>query len=482
MISKEQIKLIDKIITAEMIRDKTPGLCLGIVKDNELIYSSSFGAKDLIKQEPVTTDTLFILASVTKNFIAMGILKLYELKKLDLTDPITKYLPLDDFEKFENTKRITIHHLLSHSSGIPNIADGLNINQLSVDYNLGFSAPSIPLASWDDVFRLTNSVAEFITDEPGSKFYYNNLGYSLLVKIIENVSNMSVSEFLKKNIFEPLEMPETDFATSLMVQNEKLTKFYIDNKDKKQINIESNKNDRGDIWFGPGGLISSVNQLAKYMIMLFNKGVYKGKRIASEENISLAFTQHFIEQFPYEEFYNFYGNYGQTGYGYGFVIQNDFVGKKLVHHSGSSLGASTWFAMIPEEKLGVIVLCNKHPSPRMFAHAILMIVLGVDPYEHFPILKIRKMYRPLEGKYETFNGLNKVQVENIGNVLVMTSSMTEQKIQLIPNFEFTLGRKIFPFYIQSPIGGNTPIVFEIKDDNTIILNIERDHFIKKSLL
>ena len=128
MISKDQIKLIEKMITAEMIREGTPGLSIGIVKENELIYTATFGSSNLTKRTPVSQNTLFVLASVTKSFIGMGILKLSELNKLKLDDPIAKYLPLDDFEHSELAKTITIHHLLTHSSGIPNISDGLNSN------------------------------------------------------------------------------------------------------------------------------------------------------------------------------------------------------------------------------------------------------------------------------------------------------------------------------------------------------------------
>ena len=482
MISKDQIKLIEKMITAEMIREGTPGLSIGIVKENELIYTATFGSSNLTKRTPVSQNTLFVLASVTKSFIGMGILKLSELNKLKLDDPIAKYLPLDDFEHSELAKTITIHHLLTHSSGIPNISDGLNMQQLLLDYNFEDPVPSVPFASWDDVFRLVNSVADSLIDPPGKKFYYNNLGYSLLVKIIEEVSGSTISEFMKKNIFEPLEMLETDFGTFEMFKNENLTEFYVDNKDGKQIQIKPDDRYTGDLWFGPGGLISSVPQLANYMIMLFNKGTFKGKRIISEENISRSFTQHFVETFPYEEFYNFYGQYGQTGYGYGFVIQKDFFGRTLVHHSGSSLGASSWFAMLPEQKLGVIILCNKHPSPRMFAHAVLMVMLNINPYQKFPILKLRSILSKLEGKYETFNGLNKLKVSNMNNIITITFMPSKEKIRLIALKSFEENDKQFPFYVQTPIGGKKPIVFEKSENNNVWLHIERNKYRKLSKL
>lgn len=481
MISKEQIKLIEKMIIAEMVRESTPGLSLGIVQDDKLIYTASFGTSNVQKHTPVNSDTLFILASVTKSFIAMGILKLYELKKLDLHDPITKYLPLDDFKSSEVGKEITIHHLLSHSSGIPNIADGLNYQQIVLDYGLEDPAPSIPFASWEDVYRLLNGVADALVDKPGTKLYYNNLGYSLLARIISVVSNSSLSDFMTKNIFEPLEMFETDFGTEAMMNNPKLTEFYIDNKGGKQVHINHDDRESGEIWFGPGGLISSVNQLANYMIMLFNKGKFKGKQIISEESYNLATTQHYIERFPYEEFFNFYGKYGQTGYGYGFVIQNDFFRSKIIHHSGSSLGASTWFAMLPEKKIGAIVLCNKHPSPRMFAHAILLVMMGLNPYDNFPVLKLRKTYEQLEGKYKTINGLRKLEVENSkGNIVNLIFRPDNIKISLIPNAEHEINDKQFPFYIQSPIGGKQPIVFEKDTMGNIWLHIERDKFKKQN--
>ena len=479
MVSKEQIKLIEKMIIAEMIKEGTPGLSMGIVENEKLVYTASFGSSNLQKRTPVTSDTLFVLASVTKSFIGMGILKLYEMKKLDLGDPITKYLPLDDLKSSEVGKNITIHHLLSHTSGIPNISDGLNIQQLALDYGFEDPAPSVPFTSWDDIYRLVNGVADQLTDKPGSKFYYNNLGYTLLAKIISVVSSVSLSEFMKKNIFEPLEMNESDFGTEEMLKNEKLTEFYIDNKEGRQVHIRPTDRDTGDSWYGPGGLISSVPQLANYMTMLFNKGNFKGKQIISEANLNLAQTQHFIESFPYEEFFNWYGQYGQTGYGYGWVIQNNFFGTKLIHHSGSSLGASTWFATLPEKKIGVIVLCNKHPSPRMFAHAILRGMLGLDPYDNFAILKLRKIFKQLEGKYETFNGLNKLEIKNSkNNVLSITFTPDNEMLSLIPNADFGLSDNRYPFYVQSVIGAKKPIVFEKLNSGKIVLNIERNHFIK----
>ena len=476
MISKDQIKQIEKMITTEMIKEGTPGLSMGIVKADKLIYTASFGSSDLSKRTPVSQDTLFVLASVTKSFIGMAILKLFEMNKLSLEDPIAKYLPLDDFEHSDLAKSITIHHLLTHSSGIPNISDGLNMQQLLLDYDFEDPVPNVPFASWNDVFRLVNSVADSLVDPPGTKFYNNNLGYSLLVKIIEEVSRSTISEFMKKNIFDPLEMFDTDFGTVEMFKNELLTEFYIDNKNGKQLHIKPGDRYTGELWFGPGGLISSVPQLANYMIMLFNKGIFKGKRIISEENISRSFTQHFVEAFPYEEFYNFYGQYGQTGYGYGFVIQKDFFGRTLIHHSGSSLGASSWFAMIPEQKLGVIMLCNKHPSPRMFTHAVLMVMLNINPYQNFLILKLRSILSKLEGKYETFNGLSKVEVTNSNNVLTITFMPSKEKIRLIPSKGLGENDKQLPFYVQTPIGGKKPIVFEKSENNIVWLHIERNKY------
>ena len=197
MISKEKCKTIEKMLVSEMVRENTPGLSISMVNDHEVLYSAAFGSSNLAKHLPVTTNTLFVLASVTKSFIVMAILKLYELKKLDLFDPITKYLPLDELEHSPFGNSITLHHLLTHTSGIPNISDGLNIQQLALDYDFEDPVPSVPFASWNDVFRLVNSYAALITDPPGTKFYYNNLGYTLLAKIIEVVSGNTLNEFMQ---------------------------------------------------------------------------------------------------------------------------------------------------------------------------------------------------------------------------------------------------------------------------------------------
>ena len=283
---------------------------------------------------------------------------------------------------------------------------------------------------------------------------------------------------MQRTIFEPLEMFETGFVNEGILTKTNMTEFYIDNKSGKQIQIKSSDRNTGEFWLGPGGLVSSVTNVANYMIMLLNKGMFKDKQILSYEVLGLAFKEYFVEQFPYEEYFNFYGKNGQTSYGYGFFIQNDFFGYTLVHHSGSSIGASSWIALIPEQNIGVIILCNKHPSPRIFVHAILMLLLDINPYDHFPLLKIRTMYDNLEGKYETFNGLNKLEIKNTNNILTVNLSPSNEQLVLTPYKDFELTDKQLPFFVQTSVGGKKPFVFEIDKEGKIWLNIERNKYQK----
>src|SRR5262245_24890966 len=178
----------------ELFRDYSgtvPGAAVIVIDHGKVLYQKAYGLADLKKKIPCTTHTDFRLASVTKQFTAMSILMLAQQKKLSLDDSITKYFP----EFPEYGKPITIRHMLSHRSGLPDYEDLIP------------NGTTIPLSDRNALNLLRTQTRGYFP--AGSEFRYSNSGYCLLSVIVEKVSGMPFSQFLKANIFQPLGMTHT---------------------------------------------------------------------------------------------------------------------------------------------------------------------------------------------------------------------------------------------------------------------------------
>ena len=174
-------------------------------------------------------------------------------------------------------------------------------------------------------------------------------------------------------------------------------------------------------------------------------------------------TQQFVESYPNTSFTAFYGDYGKTGYGYGFVVNEDFFGTKLIQHSGSYSGASAWFAILPEKQIGVVMLSNKHPSPRMFAQAILIELLGLSAKDNFHVLRLRNHLEKFTGTYQSYKNIDQIKVSNHGGQLYVKFSTDGSNIPIIPK---TDEKEPFDYYIPTDTGGKMPFRFKATEKNT----------------
>jgi CubicO group peptidase (beta-lactamase class C family) len=468
-IDDKVISEIEKLISEGMVKYNTPGLALAIVHDNDTVYVRGFGSAS--KNIEANENTVFNIASITKSFVALAIMQLAEQGRIDIGDPISNYFPL---ELGFDDEPILIHHLLSHSSGIPNLDDNLYSKD---DYaNFGITdIPNIPYSSWNDYFRHINGAKEFVTEKPGKRFYYLNTGYTLLGRLIEITSNMSLSDYIKENIFEPLHMNRSTLSVDDLQKMENVAQpyLYMD----KHILI---KWDDNEFVKAAGGMFSSVYQMGNYMKMMFSDGKFNDTKIISKDTISLMHSIQFEESFPNTDFKSFYGDYGKTGYGYGWVVQDDFYGYKLVHHSGSYFGSSAWFAMIPELKIGTIILTNQHPSPRMYALAVLSMLLGKEPKAEFKLFSFQSKLKTLSGIYHTYANVETVEIVQKGNMLFMKNLTLDKFVPeevLIPNIEKSDDNNIF-YSTQTEIGEFQVVEFNI-DGDQIWLQIERNKYRKE---
>ena len=181
---------IEKIRTTYEI----PGVAVGIVKDGQIYYTKGFGVMNTKTKDPVTENTIFHMASVSKPFVATAIMQLVEAGKVELNKPVVGYIPYFEVTGIKHLK-ITVQQMLTHTSGMPDV----------MDYEWG--QPEEPA---DALMRYTKSLKdEKLIFAPGEKWQYSNMAFEVLGHLIEKVSGLSFEEYIRKNILDPLGMKQS---------------------------------------------------------------------------------------------------------------------------------------------------------------------------------------------------------------------------------------------------------------------------------
>lgn len=314
---------IDKYIDAYVNKSGIPGLSVGIVKDNQIVYLRSFGSADN-KGRSVTPQTPFILGSTSKSFTALAIMQMVEKGKLNLDDTVQKYLPWFRVENLESSSKITIRHLLNHTSGMSR--------------NGAYSL--ISMSDLNDLERYIRKLRSVkLTQSVGASFQYSNEGYQILGLIVESISGLSFSDYISRNIFVPLQMKHSYTskvdakANGLAEGNRVIFGFPVTSDlmyPKAYIPI--------------GYLISSSEDMCNYLICQMNDGVFENKRVASSSTINEMHKPAIkIESNSY------------YGMGWFSGLTN---GVYTVKHTGSVEDYYSYMAIIPKGNWGVIVLSN----------------------------------------------------------------------------------------------------------------------------
>lgn len=300
----------------------SPGAAVIVIREGKALFAKGYGLADLEKKIPCTTNTNFRLASVTKQFTAMAVLILAEQRKLSLEDRLPKFF--SEFPAYGET--ISLHHLLTHTSGLPDYEDHIP------------SGTTIPLSDRDVLFILQRQTK---TDfAPGAQFQYSNSAYALLALIVEKVSGQTFSEFLKAKIFDPLGMTNSiAYVTGRScVPNRAFG--YVNGTSGWELSDQSVTS----AVLGDGGIYSSVADLFKWDQALYTEKLISRKMLAD------AFTAHSSQS-----------DFKGSGYGYGWYVGN-FRDMERIWHYGSTCGFSTKIERLPERKLSLIVLSNRRDA------------------------------------------------------------------------------------------------------------------------
>ena len=301
-----------------------------IAKEGKVLVSKGYGLANHELDVPNTPKTIFRTGSVGKQFTAASVMQLQEQRKLNVDDTLSKYIP-----DYPSGDKITIHHLLTHTSGIVNVSSLPEFRQRI----------RLPTTLDENILLFKDKPLEF---EPGEKHKYCNSGYLLLGYIIEKVSEQTYEDYLRDHIFKPLGMSHSGYDHPSTILKNRASGYNI----TKQGLINGPYNDMSAPHAG-GALYSTVEDL-----LLWDQALYTEK-LLKKSSLDKMFTP-------------FKGNYG-----YAWRIENLF-GHKRIHHGGSILGGfQAHIARYVDDKILIVFMCNQQPTnTRKISEDLAAIVFG----------------------------------------------------------------------------------------------------------
>lgn len=335
---------LDAAIESAREQWHAPGLAVAIVKDDQVVYQRGFGTKHLGRNDPVDPHTAFTLASTTKAFTAMALGLLVDDGKLRWDDPVIQHLPEFRVADPYVTRAVTIRDLLVHRTGI---------EEMDILWVRGF----------DTRTSLEHMQHAKQASSLRSTWAYNNSMYVGAAEVVARVSGMSFQEFVGRRILTPLGMSDSLFTGPELSKRPNVTGAHL---------IENGVARATQPYVSPhplgaAGIQSSAADMAKWLRMLLGNGTFEGKSIVKSQTITeMLRPQMLLASIGYpaarQAKPHFYA------YGLGWFLQ-DYKGRLLAMHTGSLYGANALAAIVPEERLGLVILINAGPVE--FRHAFM---------------------------------------------------------------------------------------------------------------
>jgi CubicO group peptidase (beta-lactamase class C family) len=333
-------------INAAISKGRLPGMALGIVKNGKLIYAKGFGVSKLGASTPITSRSLFHMASVTKTFVATAIMQLSEQGKIDLDAPLTKYLPYFKMND-ERYRQIKIRQMLSHTSGIPDVTD---YHWDKPEYDAGA------------LERFVRSVSDQkLIFNPGEKFAYSNTAYEMLGDVIAKVSGESFEDYVQHQILTPLGMKDSTLLVREANQ-QLLTTPHVEDHGKLVVSKIFPYNRA----HSPSStLYSSIEDMSRWAIANLNHGELDGQRILKRETAE-SMWQPVVDAFSMKEGISWF--------------MREVQGHRLVMHDGGDTGFESRLILAPDDAVAVLAMTNSETEThdmQQFVTAALRIVLDL---------------------------------------------------------------------------------------------------------
>jgi CubicO group peptidase (beta-lactamase class C family) len=316
-----------------------------IAKDGKILLNKAYGMASYEYDVPNTPQTKFQIASISKSFTASAILILQERGKLSVQDPLNRFI-----SDYPNGDRITINHLLTHSSGIP------NVNEFP-DYDYKARFPQ-NLEQIIDMFK-----DKPLNFKPGEKYSYSNSNYNLLAFIIEKVSGMSYGEFLRENIFQPLEMKDTAHHGDASTVIKNIASGYVPSGSSGP---EKAPYLDWSIKTGNGSVYSTAEDLYKWDRALYTEKILK------KNTLDEMFKEHL------------------EGIGYGWFVRKR-LNRRVTAYNGRSPGFTSCLERYIDDNACIVILSNNYtPAPHMMIEGLSAILFG-EEYEKMEAPQCEKL-------------------------------------------------------------------------------------------
>lgn len=331
---------------------RIPGVAALVKRGGETLFDEGVGYADREASRPVTPDTIFGIGSLTKSFTALAIMQLVDRGELRVTDPAADYLPALASSSNHDLTRITLHHLLTNTSGLPPLPylNGALARSVLADASLELlemkpEKYAVPLDTYDELISALAADAPRLLRAPGTLFSYSNDGFAMLGRIVELASGEDYEEYVRRHVLEPLGMTRSVFDPSELAALGDSTELY------SYIGGFERVEPTPGWWEAPamtsaGFLKSTTRDLARYA------EVYLGKRPDVLSPASLeAMTAPHARTWP--------GRH----YGYGMMVQPDYHGHKVVEHGGNIKGVGAWLTVFQGGDVVSALLSNITGGP-----------------------------------------------------------------------------------------------------------------------
>jgi len=336
-----QIDSIESHIHQLMKDFDIPGLSIGVVRNDSILFSKGFGNLEIHKERRVDENTIFGIGSISKSFTALTLGILVDEGKITWDDKVKFHLPYFELYAPYVSDNFTIRDLLTHRSGLKDVSGG------TLWYHSDYSRVEI-------IKRL-----KYLKPVSGyrEKPAYQNVMYVVASEIVKEVTGMTWDNFLKSRVFDKLKMTHSTSLSTVREANMNLAQPHIWNEDYKKVAIKQEKGDN----LAPGGFIySSATEMSNYMRLLLNNGIFNNDTLVQPNIINEIFKPQIIYPIGGAPFYNEFTSYG---FGWWLTPKN---GHKIIEHSGGIDGMSANLLMIKDLNLGFVILTNEAEEPATF--------------------------------------------------------------------------------------------------------------------
>lgn len=324
---------LDEFIEQTRVQYDVPGAAVSIVQGSKVIFSKGFGVIREDADQKVDQNTIFQLASVTKTFTAAALGRQVERKLIDWDGEIIQILPQFALKEAYPSRFATIRDLLAHRTGLPAFGGDLL-------GKLGYSAEEV-------LYRI-----RFISPETSfrNRAYYSNVGYFVAGQVLEQASRRTWEETIRNTFLLPLNMSRSGFSANLDKENVAYPHALLEGK------MTVLDWDRTGGFPAAGALTSTAEDMAHWMIMLVNGGVYRGKQVLQSKTVADMFRPSMVGKISFTEAPPIDENTG-FNYGLGWNTYN-YKGYRIIEKGGGLDGVRTLVTLIPELKLGITILSN----------------------------------------------------------------------------------------------------------------------------